>query len=159
MPTVCATACIAAPPEEIFSFLADYRNIPLVQPQFASARLISEQERCAGACVELAGRFHGVAMRVRNRIVTYAPPHRLASISEGAVLSRNVWELHPIPSSDAPGTSVTLTVDYKVRGPAGGLFTGITSAIFNKEIQGMTDESLHRLQGCFAPYTGAKQGR
>lgn len=155
MPTVYATADIAALPEDIFSFLADYSNIPRVQPQFATARLVSEHERCAGACVELVGRFHGVPMRVRNRIVTYAPPHRLASISEGTVLSRNVWELQPLASSAGitPTTSttrVTLTVDYKVGGPMGGLFTGITSAIFNKEIQAMTDESLRRLRDFFA---------
>ncbi len=158
MPTVRATANIAAPAEEIFDFLADYRNIPRLQPQFISSRLVSERERCAGACVELVGRFHGMPMRVQNRIVTWLPPHRLASISEGAILSRNVWELQPMSSPDAPCTRVTLIVDYKVAGPAGRLFTGITSAIFNGEIQGMTDGSLRRLQGCFPASTGAESG-
>lgn len=150
VPTVCATASIQAAPEDIFSFLADYRNIPQVQPQFTSARLTSERERCAGACVELIGRFHGVPMRVQNRIITYAPPNRLASISEGTVLSRSVWELKSVPSQSAPSTTcVTLTVDYKVGGALGGLFTGITSAIFHNEIQAMTNESLCRLQSFF----------
>ncbi len=147
MPTVSGTALIAAAPEAIFGFLADYRNIPRVQPQFTSARLVSEKERCEGACVELHGRFHGLPMHVRNRIVTYSPPHRLVSVSEGTVLSRSAWELR---STDDPGTTrVTLTVDYKVAGPLGKLFTGLTSSVFHKEIQSMTDESLNRLSAFF----------
>ena len=44
------------------------------------------------------------------------------------------------------------TVDYKLGGSLGGLFRGVGSAlwpIFNREVQGMTDDSLHRLGGFF----------
>lgn len=150
MPTVSATCDIAAGAGAIFDFLADYRNIPQVQPQFNSARLAGEKDRCAGATVELSGRFHGMPMRIRNRIITYAPPYRLASISEGTVLSRNVWELAPIEGRATPATRVTLTIDYKMAGPLSGLFTGLAAGIFNKEIQAMTDESLNRLESIFA---------
>ncbi|MEA2573846.1 MAG: hypothetical protein QOH93_1144 [Chloroflexia bacterium] len=149
MPTVHATANVHAGAQEIFDFLADYRNIPRVQPQFKEANLMGEKERCVGACVELVGRFHGMPMQVQNRIVTYSPPYRLASISEGTVLSRNVWELLPVVG-DPPTTRVTFTVDYKVGGPLGGVFTGIAASLFNKEIQAMTDEALRNLRGFFA---------
>lgn len=147
MPTVSATADIPATAQEIFDFLADYRNIPRVQPQFTAAKLVSDFDRRVGACVELVGRFRGVPMTVRNRIVTYSPPYRLASISEGTVLSRNVWELHPLKEGGT--TRVIFTVDYKVGGALGGLFTGVASTLFNKEIQEMTDASLHRLHAIF----------
>ncbi|MDQ3704353.1 MAG: SRPBCC family protein [Chloroflexota bacterium] len=149
MPTVQAAANVQGSAQEVFDFLADYRNIPRVQPQFNSAKLVSDRERCVGACVELAGRFHGMPMQVQNRIVTYSPPYRLASISEGTVLSRNVWELQPLPN-DPNTTRVTFTVDYKVGGALGGLFTGIAASLFNKEIQAMTDEALRNLRGFFA---------
>ena len=149
MPTVQATANVQASAQEVFDFLADYRNIPRVQPQFNVAKLVGDQERCVGARVELVGRFHGMPMQVQNRIVTYSPPYRLASISEGTVLSRNVWELQPT-EHDPNTTRVTFTVDYKVGGALGGLFTGIAASLFNKEIQAMTDEALRNLQGFFA---------
>src|SRR4028118_19818 len=132
MPTVRATANINGGAQEVFDFLADYRNIPRVQPQFNSARLVGDRERCVGARVELAGRFRGMPMQVQNRIVTYSPPYRLASISEGTVLSRNVWELQPVEGDPNPAR-VTFTVDYKVGGALGGLFTGIAASLFNKE--------------------------
>ncbi|HEY0069538.1 MAG TPA: SRPBCC family protein [Chloroflexia bacterium] len=157
MPTVHATADVQGSAQEVFDFLADYRNIPRVQPQFNAAKLVGDRERCVGACVELVGKFHGMPMQIQNRIVTYSPPHRLASISQGTVLSRNVWELHPL-KHDPHTTRVTFTVDYKVGGALGGLFTGIAASLFNKEIQAMTDDSLRRLQGFFATGHTSEQG-
>ena len=157
MPTVQATADIEGSAQEVFDFLADYRNIPRVQPQFNAARLVGDRERRVGACVELVGRFRGVPMQVQNRIVTYSPPYRLASISEGTVLSRNVWELQPL-EHDPGSTRVTFTVDYKVGGALGGLFTGIAASLFNKEIQAMTEEALRNLRGFFAPGNAWGQG-
>jgi ribosome-associated toxin RatA of RatAB toxin-antitoxin module len=151
MPHVQATSRIEATPEEVFDFLAEYRNIPRLQPQFDSARLVSEQDRGAGAVVELKGRFHGMPISVMSRIITFSPPYRMVSISEGSVLSRNTWELHSNEHVSPTVTQVTFTVEYKMSGPLGGLFTGIASSIFHKEIQSMTDESLHRLSSIFAP--------
>jgi ribosome-associated toxin RatA of RatAB toxin-antitoxin module len=149
MPKVSASAVVQAAPEEVFSFIADYRNIPRLQPEFATARVVSEQQMGAGAIVELQGRFHGVPMRAQNRIVTFTPPRRLVSISEGAVLSRNTWELQP-HAGELSGTLVTFVVEYKVAGPLGGIFTGVASSLFHKEIQAMTDGSLRRLQEIFS---------
>jgi ribosome-associated toxin RatA of RatAB toxin-antitoxin module len=90
-------------------------------------------------------------MRVKNRIVTFTPPRRLVSISEGTVLSRNVWEFEPVDGDGTPSTRVTFSVEYKVAaGPFGKLFTGVASSLFHKEIQEMTDESLRRLQELIA---------
>ena len=149
MPKVSASAVVQAAAEEVFSFIADYRNIPRLQPEFATARVVSEQQVGAGAVVELQGRFHGVPMRAQNRIVTFTPPRRLVSISEGAVLSRNTWELQPL-AGELSGTLVTFVVEYKVAGPLGGIFTGVASSLFHKEIQAMTDGSLRRLQEIFS---------
>jgi ribosome-associated toxin RatA of RatAB toxin-antitoxin module len=150
MPHVQATATVEGTPEEIFHFLSEYENIPVLQPQFQSARVVSPQPSGIGAVVELKGHFHGVPMTARNRIIAFSPPYRMVSISEGTVLSRNTWELRPVNGAAHPATEVSFTVEYKLGGPLGGLFTGITSSIFHKEVQSLTDASLRRLREIFS---------
>jgi ribosome-associated toxin RatA of RatAB toxin-antitoxin module len=145
MPHVQATTSVQASPEEIFDFLSEYHNIPLIQPQFESASLVSEQDRGLGAVVELKGHFHGIPITVRSRIVTFNPPYRLVSISEGTVLSRNTWELHLGANTDHPTTEVRFRVEYKMTGAL-----GVLSGLFHHEIQSMTDSSLHRLHDIFS---------
>lgn len=150
MPTVSATAIIPASAEQVFAFLADYNNIPKLQPQFSSARLVSDVDKGPGAVVALEGHFHGMPMNVLNRIVTYDPPRRLVSISDGSVLSRSTWEIRQ-QSSTPDETCVTLTIEYKVR-TGGGLFGTVAQKLgflFHGEIQGMTDASLRKLRGVF----------
>ena len=145
MPKVSASSDIKVSIDEAFSFIADYRNIPRLQPQFTSAVLTGDKNREVGATVELRGRFRGMPMHVHNRIVTYNPPRRLVSISEGTVLSRNAWELEQL-STTPEITRVTLTVEYKIAGPMSNLFTGLASSLFHKEIDAMTTDSLKRLR-------------
>ncbi len=150
MPTTSAATTISgATPQEIFDFLADYRNIGRIQPQFTSVKLASEIERGLGAVMELRGRFHGMPMEVRSRIITFMPPRRIVSISEGTVLSRNAWELEGL-GTDPPSTRVSIIVDYKVGGPLGKVFTGIASSLFHREIESLTRESLRHLEECFS---------
>ena len=150
MPQIHAASQVDGTPEEIFEFLSDFQNIPLLQPHFESTRVISEQERGLGAVVELKGHFHGVPLSGTNRIITYTPPYRMVSISDGSVLSRNTWELHPVDGTEHACTQVSLVVDYKVGGPLGGLFTGLASTFFHRELDNMTRQSLDRLQDIFA---------
>jgi ribosome-associated toxin RatA of RatAB toxin-antitoxin module len=155
LPTVSASEVVVASAGDAFEFIADYRNIPRLQPHFVTATLVGEVERQVGAQVDLDGRFHGIPMRARNRIIAYDPPTRLVSVSEGTVLSRSTWDLQQV-SDDPPTTQVTLTVDYKFRSSLGGLFMGSSfGSLFNREVQGMTDESLHRLGRFFDEKTGS----
>ena len=48
MPTATATILVNAPVEEVFDFVADYRNIPRLQPQFSVAKLAGEPLLCLG---------------------------------------------------------------------------------------------------------------
>ncbi len=146
MSTVSASIAVPVTAEEAFSFIADYRNIPRLQPHFSSARLVSAEERGVGAEIELEGRFHGMPMRVCNRIIAYAEPDRLVSVSEGTVMSRSAWEVSQI-SANPPSARITLTVDYKLR-DGRGLLGGLGAAlwpVFSREIEGMTNDSLRRL--------------
>lgn len=149
MPTARSSVTVRAKIDDVFNFIADYRNIPTIQPQFTSVQLASQVERGQGAVIELRGTFRGMPMRARNRIVTFTPPRRLVSISEGTVTSRNAWEFTS-GGEDGNETHVTLTIDYKVGGGGllSGLFTGVASSLFHSEIQGMIEESLRRLKEC-----------
>ena len=149
MPQVYSATHVDAPPEEIFDFLADYRNIPRLQPHFETVRLVSEKERGLGATVELKGRFHGLPMLGQNKIVTFSPPFRLVSISDGAVLSRNTWEVRPL-ALPQPTSEVSLTIEYKFRGGVTRLLAGVASPLLHGEIQEMTEEALRRLHSIFA---------
>jgi ribosome-associated toxin RatA of RatAB toxin-antitoxin module len=151
MPTVSASTIVDATAQAAFDFIADYRNIPFMQPQFTTATLASGVERGQGAVVELKGRFHGIPMKVHNRIIAFVPPRRLVSISDGTILSRSTWEFDEL-DTNPPSTRVTLTLDYSLRKVLGGLFMGVGSALwplFDREVQGMTDESLKRLREYF----------
>ena len=152
MPKVSATIEVDAAPEAVFDFLADYRNIPKLQPHFESVKIAGEIKRGLGAVMELHGSFHGLPMNTRERIITFTPPHRLVSIGEGAILSRTTWELRPLEKDNNPGkpiTTASVSVEYKAGGPMGGILTGWAISLFHKEIQDMTDESLRRLRAYF----------
>ena len=133
MPAVSGSVIVPASAEEAFKFIEDYRNIPRLQPHFTSARLVSEEGTGPGATVALQGHFHGAPMHAQNCIITYIPPKRLVSISDGTVLSRSTWELEPL-SADPATTRVTLTVDYKFK----GILWRRLGSLFQKEVQGMT---------------------
>jgi uncharacterized membrane protein len=149
MPQVYSATHVDAPPEEIFDFLADYHNIPRLQPHFEAVRLVSDKERGVGAVVELKGRFHGVPMSGHNRIIAFHPPFRLVSISDGTVLSRNTWEVRPL-AMPHPMSEVSLTIEYRFKGGVTRLLAGVASPLLHGEIQEMTEEALRRLHSIFA---------
>ena len=153
METVSASTMIPASQEEVFAFVSNYQNILKLQPHFASARLISANDQGVGAEIALEGRFHGMPMHARSKIITFDPPHRVVSVSEGSVRSRSTWELSSAPGGNgAVGTLARLTIDYKVKrgsGFLGGLANSLEH-LFHGEIQGMTNESLKRLHEIFA---------
>lgn len=144
MPTVTCSAIVPATAEEVFDFISDYRNIPRLQPHFASATLVGEKEREVGAEVALEGRFKGFPMKAHNRIITYAPPTRMVSISHGTVLSRNTWELEQL-TNDPPTTRVIFTLDYRMQGTLGRLVMGLGHSLLDHDIEAMTNDSLKRL--------------
>jgi len=149
MPHVYSATHVDAPPEEIFDFLADYHNIPRLQPHFETVKLVSEKERGVGAIVELRGHFHGIPMAGHNKIIAFSPPFRLVSISDGNVLSRNTWEVRPLALTH-PASEVSLSIEYKFKGGVTRILAGVASPLLHGEIQEMTEEALRRLHSIFA---------
>jgi hypothetical protein len=157
MPRLARFVIINAPIETVFAFLADYRNIPRMQPQFERVRPLTAQSSGAGAMLELHGQFRGLPITAQMRIVHFEPPHLLVSDSTGAVKSRTSWRLtelppaHPTPHSpgeggDSPAPAATraaITLDYDVAVPGlGRLLGGFVAG----DVEAMTVESLKQLK-------------
>ncbi len=150
MPRLSRFVIVHAPLEAVFAFLADYRNIPRMQPQFQRVRPLTTATEGVGAMLELQGRFHGLPITAQVRIVQVEPPRLLVSDSTGAVKSRSTWRLTPVPPSpDAEGaappvaTRASLTLDYEVSVPGlGRLLGGFVAG----DVAAMTVESLKQLK-------------
>ncbi|HUS16042.1 MAG TPA: SRPBCC family protein [Chloroflexia bacterium] len=135
---------ISAPIERVFGFVADFQNLPRIQAQFSSVRLLSTQQAGLGAQVEAQGRFRGLPITTRMTIVEFTPPHLLVSDSSGGVRSRSIWRFRDLPSEtgDPAQVRASLTIDYEV-GVPGLAFLG---NLVQHDVESMTVESLQRLK-------------
>jgi hypothetical protein len=163
MPRLTRFVIVNAPIEAVFAFLADYHNIPRMQPQFQRVRPLTAQTVGAGATLELHGQFHGLPITAQVYIVHFEPPHLLISDSTGAVNSRTTWRLTSVPPSGPPpsappalrppgeesaapapvATRAVLALDYELAVPGlGRLLGGFVAG----DVVAMTVESLKRLK-------------
>ena len=158
MPHFARFVIVHAPMEAVFAFLADYRNIPAMQPQFQRVRPLTAVTYGAGAQLELHGHFRGLPITTQVRIIQFEPPRLLVSDSTGAVRSRTTWRLTPVdpPSPPAPrppdegsdpstpvATRASLTLDYDLVVPGlGRLLGGFVAG----DVEAMTVESLKQLK-------------
>jgi carbon monoxide dehydrogenase subunit G len=101
-----ATADLAQPPEQLFSFLCDLRNHWRLSPAFVDVERVDGDGD--GARIRIVGPL-GLARRARTRIVEEREPELLRGVAdvgrrtEGAV----TWRLEP----HAGGTRVTLAAE------------------------------------------------
>jgi hypothetical protein len=161
MPHFARFVIVHAPMEAVFAFLADYRNIPAMQPHFQRVRPVSAVTYGAGAQLELHGHFRGLPITAQVRIIHFEPPRLLVSDSTGAVHSRTTWRLTsvPLPAPPAPpaslpagagsdastpvATRASLTLDYELAVPGlGRLLGGVVAG----DVEAMTIESLKQLK-------------
>ncbi|MDQ2808672.1 MAG: SRPBCC family protein [Chloroflexota bacterium] len=147
MPRIAHFIRIDAPVERVFAFLADPTNIPRIQTEFRSVRLLTPPPAGIGATIEAQGTFRGLPLTVQMQIVAFDPPHLLVSDSSGMVQSRTTWQVAPDPPPDAapvapPLTRVTLSIDYSVTIP-GLAFLG---SLVQRDLDGLTSAALRRLK-------------
>lgn len=161
MPHFARFVNVHAPIEAVFAFLADYRNIPAMQPQFQRVRPLTAVTYGAGATLELHGHFRGLPITAQVHIVQFEPPHLLVSDSTGAVRGRTIWRLTsgPAPAPPSPPaplppgegsapppplvTRASLTLDYELAVPGlGRLLGGFVAG----DVEAMTVESLKQLK-------------
>jgi len=145
MPRIAHYILIDAPIERVFAFVSDYRNLPVIQAQFKSVRLLTPQQADRGARIEAKGAFHGLPLTVQMTIVDFDPPHLMVSDSAGGVQSRSTWSLEEQPG-DSPGAPpcvrATLTINYEVHMPGFRLLGGMVQ----RELDGLIADALRRLK-------------
>lgn len=146
MPHIARFIVITAPVETVFEFVADYRNIPRLQPHFDTVRPTTAETRGLGAQLDLHGRFLGMPITAHTTIISFEPPHLLISDSTGGVRSRSTWRFTAVPPATPgqgpPTTRAGLTVDYDLTMPGGRLLGGM----IQPELVNMTVDSLQRLK-------------
>jgi Polyketide cyclase / dehydrase and lipid transport len=163
MPHVARFVTVHAPIEAVFAFLADYRNIPVLQPHFQRVRPLSTVTYGPGATLELHGHFRGLPITAQVHIVQFEPPRLLVSDSTGAVRGRTIWRLTSMPPPNPPSppaplpadegssfspagppvTRASLTLDYELVVPGlGRLLGGFVAG----DVEAMTVESLKHLK-------------
>ncbi len=156
MPHLAHFIRIAAPVERVFAFLADPTNIPRIQTEFRSVRLLTPQAQGLGAGIEAHGTFRGLPLTAQMQIVAFEPPQLLVSESSGMVQSRTTWRVAADPdpalttdaalltssSPLAPGSRVTLSIDYTVTIP--GL--ALLGSLVQRDLDSMTIAALRRLK-------------
>ncbi len=145
MPHIAHFILIDAPIARVFAFVADHRNLPRVQAQFKSVRLLTQQAEGPGARIEARGAFHGLPLTVEMTIVQCEPPHLLVSDSAGGVHSLSTWRFVEQPGA-VPGAPsrvrASLTIDYEVKVPGAGLFGGLVQ----RDVDTLTIDALRRLK-------------
>jgi len=144
MPRIARFILIDAPIAQIFAFVADYRNLPRIQAEFKSVRLLSAQATGPGAQVEARGSFRGFPLTAHMTVIQAEPPHLLVSDTSGGVRSRSIWrfsEQAPPDPAAAPRVRVSLAIEYELLIPGLALLGGLVQ----RDLDGMTTDALRRL--------------
>ncbi|PZR97586.1 MAG: hypothetical protein DLM70_18995 [Chloroflexi bacterium] len=144
MPRLAHFILVEAPIDRVFAFVSDYRNLPRMQTEFKTVRLLSAQASGLGARVEARGVFHGLPLTTQLTIVGYEPPLLLASQTSGGIRSHATWSFRAEPDAfpPGPGVRVTLVIDYTIAIPGLALLGGFV----HRDLDALTMASLRRLK-------------
>lgn len=104
---------ISLPPQQVFDYIADFRNSLNYMPNFTKFDAIGSIARGLGATVEAEGHFLGMSIKTVLEIVEFEENRRLVSRSTQGVKSISIWDLKPLPDG---GTEVTFTSEYSLPG-------------------------------------------
>ncbi len=113
------------PMEEVFPFLAEVANLPLLVPESANLQLtkVPEGGLGEGREMEMSMRIQGLALKMRSRVEVWDPPRTMVDVqARGPWRSwRHTRELEPLEG----GTLVRDRVRYELPlGPLGDLLFG-----------------------------------
>lgn len=111
---------LARPPDEVFGFFADARNLERITPTFLRFRLVGDvpDELGAGTLIRYRLRLHGIPIRWLTRIEQWEPGRRFADLQLRGPYRywHHTHEFEP----DAGGTVMRDTVRYAMRAGALG---------------------------------------
>ena len=145
---------IAAPPEQVFAYLAQPERTPEWSPNVQSVRLTSGGPIDVGATTESVVRALGTTQRAVGRCTVFDPPRRLVIESRTNLGATTVNETRLVP--EGAGTRLRAKLDYTLPGGAlgGGLIGGFLGV--DKQIQKDFTQSLARLKAILEAGAGAR---
>jgi ligand-binding SRPBCC domain-containing protein len=114
---------LTRPPEAVFPFFADARNLEAITPALLSFRLVTPEpiEMRVGTFIQYALRLHGMPVRWDTLIQDWRPPHRFVDVQVRGPyrLWHHTHELEPLGGG---ATLMRDTVRYAIGfGPLGEL--------------------------------------
>jgi uncharacterized protein YndB with AHSA1/START domain len=139
MPSTDLSILIDAPVEAVFEFVADPRNTVRYQREFSTFEPIGQPRRGLGMTVDARGKFKGIPVRARLRVVEFVPNERIVSRSIAFLKSRAEWHF----AEEEGGTLVRFVAQYDWPIP---LPARAMSWLLEDEIEAMTEASLRRLK-------------
>ncbi len=139
MPTIARSILVNAPIEEVFQFVADYRNTPKYQRQFSRFEPVGEPTHGLGLTVDARGRFKGLPIRAKLRITEFVENERIVSRSVEGLKSAAEWEF----GREGDKTRVTFTASYSWPLP---ILSRAIRKMLEAELIAMTEASLRELR-------------
>ena len=111
------------PPEQVFPFFADARNLEAITPPWLGFRVVTPEpiDMRAGTLIEYRLRLRGVPLRWRTRIAVWDPPRRFVDVQLSGPY--RLWHhTHDFEPDGAGGTIMRDSVRYALPfGPLGRL--------------------------------------
>ncbi len=139
MPAIERSILVNAPVQEVFDFVADYRNTTRYQRQFSRFEPVGEPAYGLGSIVEARGRFKGIPMHARLQVTEFEKNQRIASKSVEGLKSTAVWSFAP----EGDQTRVTFTASYTWPIP---ILSGAVRRMLQAELASMAESSLRELK-------------
>jgi carbon monoxide dehydrogenase subunit G len=140
------TARIEAPPDELFAYLADLRNITEWMSGVVDARLTSEGEMGVGTTALVTRELMGQRIEAPITVTEYDSPRRVVIGGEVSGVKASA-QLDLTPDGDnATGLSFAMEI-------RGSLLTAFMEPMIAGAAGGDIDATLERLRAKFAPGT------
>ena len=138
------TARLAAPPDEVFSYLSDLETLSEWQSGVTAANRTSDGPMRAGATAEVTREMMGQRITAPLLVTAYEPPHRLGIASRVSGVEADA--LLEMVAADG-GTATDLSFAMEIRGSG---MTGFMEPMIASAARGDIEVSLQRLQARFA---------
>jgi carbon monoxide dehydrogenase subunit G len=116
---------VAVPVEEVFAFVADYRNSKRYLMGFTRFEPVGEKTYGLGARVLAAGQVRGMPVHTYLEIVEFEKNRKIVSRSSPSIIGMPTWLFQP----EGSGTRVTFVSDFKLPIP-----------VLGRMLQGLQDE-------------------
>jgi ligand-binding SRPBCC domain-containing protein len=114
---------LSAPPEEVFPFFGDARNLEAITPPWLGFRVVTPEpiEMAPGTLIEYRLRLHALPIRWRTTIAVWDPPRRFVDVQLSGPY--RLWHhTHDFSAAPGGGTLMRDTVRYALPlGPLGAV--------------------------------------